>query len=588
MASLYPDAFDSLAKPTATTLENEAGFEHDIVHTNEANAIEAVQSTLGLNPEGAFATVDDRIADLEILGKPVLSLVRNSTGATLTKGTAVYLSGATGNHVNVTKALATSDATSARTHGFIWEDIANNADGYVIVEGYLENIDTSAAVSDGQIVYLSGSVAGGWTVTKPVAPIHMVYLGVIAKKNPATGAIYVKVQNGYELDEIHDVLLTSKTDGDLLKYDSASGLWKNAAQSTLTVSESQVTNLTTDLAGKVGSSRTISTTAPLSGGGDLSADRTLTIADASTSVKGAVQLTDSTSSTSITTAATPNAVKSAYDLANGAVPKSTVTAVGDLIVGNGSASVTNLAKGSSGQVLTAGASTISWATPAASGIATIQDEGSALTQRTTLDFKGYGVVATDDSSNSKTVVTVQGNYETPAVGTHIAPLFTTWDTDLANATQIIHFCRIIVPISGMSFSTLKFKCKTAGVSSSIRFGVYGANNAINFYAPTGAPIDWGTVNTSSAGGFNLSLTLPSVWQPTAGMYWLACVSQGTNNSTVAACSTFTIDHVLPALSTTTGSWSWKSNSTYSGALPTSPPVSGTTTVAPLLAVLRSA
>lgn len=62
--------------------------------------------------------------------------------------------------------------------------------------------------------------------------------------------------------------------------------------------------------------RTISTTAPLSGGGDLTANRTLSIADASTSVKGAVQLTDSTSSTSTTTAATPNSVKSAYDLAN--------------------------------------------------------------------------------------------------------------------------------------------------------------------------------------------------------------------------------------------------------------------------------
>jgi hypothetical protein len=382
MASAYPSGFDSLAKPTETTLEDDAGFEHDIVHTNEANAIEAVQTTLGLNPEGAFTTVDDRIADLEVLGKPVLSKVRNSTGATLTKGTAVYLSGATGNHVNVTKALATSDATSARTQGFVWESIANNADGYVIVEGYLENIDTSAAASDGQIVYLSGSVAGGWTVTKPVAPIHMVYLGVIAKKNPSTGAIYVKVQNGFELDEIHDVLVVSEANGDLLKYDSASGLWKNAAQSTLTVAQSQVTGLVTDLSGKVGTARTISTTAPLAGGGDLSADRTLTIADGTTSVKGAVQLTDSTSSTSTTTAATPNAVKSAYDLANGAVPKSTVTTTGDLIVANGASSVTRLAAGTAGQVLTANGAGVAPTYQTASGL--------ALVDRTSWPVAGTG------------------------------------------------------------------------------------------------------------------------------------------------------------------------------------------------------
>jgi hypothetical protein len=384
MASAYPSGFDSLAKPTETTLEDDAGFEHDIVHTDEANAIEAVQATLGLNPEGAFTTVDDRIADLEVLGKPVLSKVRNSTGATLTKGTAVYLSGATGNHVNVTKALATSDATSARTQGFVWEDIANNADGYVIVEGYLENIDTSAAASDGQIVYLSGSVAGGWTVTKPVAPIHMVYLGVIAKKNPSTGVIYVKVQNGFELDEIHDVLIVSEANGDLLKYDSASGLWKNAAQSTLTVTQSQVTNLTTDLAGKVGTARTISTTAPLAGGGDLSANRTLTIADATTSVKGAVQLTDSTSSTSTTTAATPNAVKSAYDLANGAVAKSLVDAKGDLIVGTADDTVGRLASSATnGQVLTVDTSTgtgLKWASAAAGGYSTVYNRQQSFIQ----------------------------------------------------------------------------------------------------------------------------------------------------------------------------------------------------------------
>ena len=79
------------------------------------------------------------------------------------------------------------------------------------------------------------------------------------------------------------------------------------------------TALGANLANVVLPARTISTTAPLAGGGDLSANRTLSIADATTSDKGAVQLTDSTSSTSTTTAATPNSVKTAYDLANAQV-----------------------------------------------------------------------------------------------------------------------------------------------------------------------------------------------------------------------------------------------------------------------------
>jgi hypothetical protein len=85
-------------------------------------------------------------------------------------------------------------------------------------------------------------------------------------------------------------------------------------QTSITIAESQVSNLVTDLAAKVPTSQTISTTAPLTGGGDLSANRTLAVSAGSTSAAGVLQLTDSTSSTSTTTAATPNAVKTAYDL----------------------------------------------------------------------------------------------------------------------------------------------------------------------------------------------------------------------------------------------------------------------------------
>ncbi len=139
----------------------------------------------------------------------------------------MYTSGSNGTHVQITLARADSDATSARTLGFTAESFAPNADGLVIVEGYLDGVDTSGATADGDMIYLSGSTAGAWTTTKPVAPTHLVYLGVVAKKNPSTGKIQVKVQNGYELDELHDVLITSKTDGDLLTYESSTNLWKN-------------------------------------------------------------------------------------------------------------------------------------------------------------------------------------------------------------------------------------------------------------------------------------------------------------------------------------------------------------------------
>jgi hypothetical protein len=160
-------------------------------------------------------------------GDPIYVTVTNKTGATLPKGSIVYTSGANGTHTQVSLALATSDATSARALGWLSESIANNADGLCMVEGYLDGVNTQG-VTEGAQLYLSGTVPGGFQQTKPVAPIHLVYVGVAAKASAGNGRVYVKVQNGYELGELHDVLITSPTNNQVLAYDSATQLWKNA------------------------------------------------------------------------------------------------------------------------------------------------------------------------------------------------------------------------------------------------------------------------------------------------------------------------------------------------------------------------
>ena len=105
----------------------------------------------------------------------------------------------------------------------------------------------------------------------------------------------------------------------------------------------------------------VTASSPLTGGGTSGAI-TVGILSGTTSNLGAVQLSDSTSSTSTTLAATANAVKSAYDLANAAVPKSTVTTAGDVIYATGSSAVTRLGIGTAGQVLkvNAGATAPEW------------------------------------------------------------------------------------------------------------------------------------------------------------------------------------------------------------------------------------
>jgi hypothetical protein len=121
----------------------------------------------------------------------------------------------------------------------------------------------------------------------------------------------------------------------------------------------------------------VNVTSPITGGGSAGAV-TVGIQDGTTAQKGAVQLENSTSSTSTTTAAVPASVKSAYDLANAAIPKSLIDAEGDLIVGDANDAVQRLAIGTTGQVLTVDTTIdgkIKWATAASGGGFTlIQDQ----------------------------------------------------------------------------------------------------------------------------------------------------------------------------------------------------------------------
>jgi hypothetical protein len=156
----------------------------------------------------------------------------------------------------------------------------------------------------------------------------------------------------------------------------------------------------------------VTATSPLTGGG-TSGTVTVGIQDATTSVKGAVQLTDSISSTSTTTAATPNSVKTSYDLANAAIAKSIVDAKGDLIAATAADTVARLGVGANGTVLTADsaeATGLKWATAAGGGkiLQVVQTVLSTTASTTSTSFVDTGVTAsiTPTSASSKILVMV--------------------------------------------------------------------------------------------------------------------------------------------------------------------------------------
>lgn len=166
------------------------------------------------------------------IGQEQVIRVVNKTGATLLESDyqCVKISGAQGQRPKVGLAQANNDANSADTIGLVTETILDNQEGFVTNSGIVRNINTTGSLqgetwADGDVLYLSGTTAGRVTNIKPSAPIHTVIVGFVIHAHISQGKIFVKVDNGYELDELHNVRITTPSNGQVLTYNS--GLWEN-------------------------------------------------------------------------------------------------------------------------------------------------------------------------------------------------------------------------------------------------------------------------------------------------------------------------------------------------------------------------
>ena len=131
--------------------------------------------------------------------------------------TAVRISGAQGQRLAVAYAQANNDNNSADTLGLVYENIATNQEGFIITVGQFEGINTTGSLQgetwiDGDVLYLSPTIPGGITNIKPTgATGHIVVLGYVEYSHAINGKIYVKIMNGWELDELHNVYINTPT-----------------------------------------------------------------------------------------------------------------------------------------------------------------------------------------------------------------------------------------------------------------------------------------------------------------------------------------------------------------------------------------
>lgn len=250
MATNFPNSLDSLTNPVSTDQLNSPS--HSDQHINANDAIEALQAKVGTDNSAVTTSHDYRIRQLEL--NPVTStankieqvVVNGASETTLLKGQVVYASGSVGasGKLRVTLSSNSAESTSSKTFGILAENIIPGGEGLLVSEGLLEGIDTTGA-NDGDPIWL-GSTPGSLIfglINKPVAPSHLVFLGIVVRGGQQnTGSIFVKIQNGFEIEELHNILITDVQDKDALIYDDSTGLWKNYDLTQDFVSSSDVQN----------------------------------------------------------------------------------------------------------------------------------------------------------------------------------------------------------------------------------------------------------------------------------------------------------------------------------------------------------
>ena len=193
--------------------------------------------------------IPDKDGTMMLVDDPIKHLVYNNSGAAIPKGKVVYLFGSQGQRTTVRLADNSSDTTSARTFGITAEAIPDNSQGFVVTEGVLSGIST-AGLADGTALWLGSN--GDYIDTRPTQPLHGVFVGIVVKgTSVGAGSVFVKIANGQELDEIHDVLVSSPAAKQVLARNTANTLWINKS-----LAIDDVTNLQSSLDNKLQASET--------------------------------------------------------------------------------------------------------------------------------------------------------------------------------------------------------------------------------------------------------------------------------------------------------------------------------------------
>lgn len=231
---------------TTTNTINVAGTTTDFVQLDTAATPTLQPGMFGWNNSDGTANLRLKGNNVTLqVGQENVARVVNKTGADLLESQYRVVrvriaseGGSQGQRLAVVLAQGNNDPDSATTLGLVTENIANNQEGFITTSGNVNGINTTGSLQgetwlDGDVLYLNPTISGALTKVKPVAPQHTVILGYVLYAHNNQGKIFVKVDNGYELEELHDVLPTPYINNGVLYRDTATNLWKSATIDTI-------------------------------------------------------------------------------------------------------------------------------------------------------------------------------------------------------------------------------------------------------------------------------------------------------------------------------------------------------------------
>ena len=160
------------------------------------------------------------------IGKESLQWCKDGTGAGLTHGQLVYVSGSTGDNPVVRLADA-DDPAAYETIGMVTQPIAPNGEGFVATSiSFVRGLNLSG-YTVGQAVYLS-TTPGAFVATAPSKPGRRVRVGFVLRAHAVQGIILLWVDRPGALRDLDDVDTSGAFLGNALTI-AADGVWRPTA-----------------------------------------------------------------------------------------------------------------------------------------------------------------------------------------------------------------------------------------------------------------------------------------------------------------------------------------------------------------------